>query len=58
MQELDRLEDKLEEVGNVCIKIKGLRQRCDQLGGRMDNTMLSRAGGGGSTSGRTAVRRS
>lgn len=41
---LDELEEEMEEVKNVCKKIKALRQRCDQAGGRMDQIAVARSG--------------
>lgn len=44
MAKLDELEEEMEEVTNVCKKIKALKQRCDQAGGRMDQIAVARSG--------------
>lgn len=47
MQELDKLDEKLEEVRNVCRIVKKLKARCDAAGGRMDQLALQRFGASG-----------
>lgn len=44
LAKIDEFEDKMEEVRNVCRKIRALRQRCDQAGGRMDQIAMARSG--------------
>lgn len=44
LAKIDEFEDKMEEVKNVCRKIRALRQRCDQAGGRMDQIAMARSG--------------
>lgn len=43
MQDMDKLDAKLEEVDHVCDVVRKLKKRCDAAGGRLDNIAVARA---------------
>lgn len=52
MARLDEFDEEMAKVVGVCKKIKALRVKCDQAGGRLDNIAMARSGGKPPTSSR------